>query len=105
VHNPLDQELKAKQKAEIQGYLQWVKDQQSKELLKDVYITDNKPKTPKYNVNNEKELDAYIRYQQELESYNAEIDAKPKATKKVGKYRQGSLAQRIFEPMINAQQD
>jgi hypothetical protein len=33
-------------------------------LLKDVYITDNKPKTPKYNVNNQKELDAFINYEE-----------------------------------------
>lgn len=77
VHSPLDQDLKARQKAEIQGYLQWVRDQQDKDLLKDVYVTDNKPKTARYNVNNENELDAYIKYQQELESYNADINAKP----------------------------
>lgn len=105
VHNPLDQNLKANQKAEIQGYLGWVREQQDKELLKDVYVTDNKPKAAKYNVNNEKELDAYIKYQQDKESYNADIDVKPKASKKKGKYRQGSLAQRIFEPLINAEQD
>lgn len=62
VHSPLDQDLKARQKAEIQGYLQWVRDQQDKDLLKDVYVTDNKPKTARYNVNNENELDAYIKY-------------------------------------------
>jgi hypothetical protein len=39
-----------------------------------VYITDNKPKTPKYNVNNQKELDTFYRYQKSLEQYNIDIE-------------------------------
>jgi hypothetical protein len=104
-HNPNDKKMKADMKAEIQNYLAWVKEQQDKELLKDVYITDNKPKTPKYVVNNDKELEAFMRYQESLEGYNAGIDAKSASVKKRGKYRKGSLAQRLFEPMVDAEKD
>lgn len=76
VRAPNDKGVKAHQKKEIQNYLAWVKEQQELEYLNDVYITDNKPKTPKYNVNNEKELDAFIKYQQDLEAYNADLKEK-----------------------------
>lgn len=57
VHNNSDQQLRKEQKNEIQSYLAWVRKQQDKEYLKDVFITDNKLKTPKYNVTNTKDLD------------------------------------------------
>ncbi len=97
--------LKSRQKKEIQNYLAWVEEQQQLDYLKDVYTTDNKYKAPKYNVNNEKELDAFIKYQEELESYNAAIEKKTEVVKKRGKYRKGTLAQKIFEPLIDAQKD
>ena len=57
------------------------------EYLKDVYTTDNKYKAPKYNVNSDKELDAFIKYQEELEAYNADVSKKSAVVKKRGKYR------------------
>ena len=75
------------------------------EYLKDVYTTDNKYKAPKYNVNSDKELDAFIKYQEELEAYNADVSKKSAVVKKRGKYRKGTLAQKIFEPLIDAQKD
>lgn len=105
VRAPNNKAVKASQKAEIQNYLAWVREQQEMDYLKDVYTTDNKVKTPKYNVNNEKELDAFIRYQQDLEAYNADVEQKAQPAKKLGKYRKGSLAQRIFEPLIDAERD
>lgn len=104
IHNNYDRNLRDSQKAEIQSYLGWVRDQQQKEFLKDVYITDNKPQTPKYNVNNQKELDTFYRYQKSLEQYNSDIEGTQQTTKK-GKYELGSLAQRIFEPMQQAETD
>lgn len=105
VHNPNDKELKRSQKHEIQNYLAWIEEQQREDYLKDVYVTDNKPKTPKYNVNNEKELDAFMKYQESLESYNTGNSIKPKSAKQRGKYRKGSLAQKVFEPMISAEKN
>ena len=45
-----------------------------------------------------------MKYMESMEEYNANID-RPVETQKVGKYRRGSLAQKIFEPMVGAIQD
>ena len=70
-----------------------------------MYITDNIYKTPKYNVNNAKELDAFYNYQKSVQKYNSEIDKTEHSIEKKGKYEKGSLAQRIFEPILGAEQD
>ncbi len=62
-------------------------------------MTDNKHKTPKYNVNNQKELDTFYKYQKSLEKYNKEVDTEVQSLTKKGKYEKGTLAQRIFEPL------
>ena len=87
------------------NYLSWVEEQQHEQLLNDVYITDNKPKAPRYNVNNEKELDVFMNYEANLQAHNEGLNTVPKAVKRIGKYRKGSLAQKIFEPLIEAERD
>lgn len=73
--------------------------------MKDVYVTDNKLKTPKYNVNNQKELDTFYKYKKSLEKYNKEVDTDVHTLTRKGKYEKGSLAQRIFEPLLDAEKD
>lgn len=67
--------------------------------MNDVYVTDNKLKTQKYNVNNQKELDTFYKYQKSLEKYNKEVDTEVQNLTKKSKYEKGTLAQRIFEPL------
>lgn len=75
-------------------------------MYQDVFITDNKPKTPKYVVNNDKELEAFMAYQESLEAYNSDMELKPHSVKPPkGKYKKGSFAQKVFEPLLEAEKD
>lgn len=61
--------------------------------LKDVYITDHKPRQKKYHTNNKSEDLAFYKYEQSLREYNDEpIEAVGAPAESSSRYRRGSLA-------------
>lgn len=59
-------------KKEIQNYISQALAKEKGRGLKDVYITDHKPRQKKYHTNNKAEDLAFYKYEQSLKDYNDE---------------------------------
>lgn len=71
--------------------------------MEDVYITDHKPREKKYHTNSKKEDEAFYKYEQSLKEYmDAPIEAAEPAKVYSGRYKRGSLAQKMFDPLAMA---
>jgi hypothetical protein len=79
-----------KMKEEIEGYIQKVYKEEQEQLLKDVYVTDHKPKQARYNTINNKDDEQFFKYKQSLQEYNS-TPAEPVYEPKRERYARGSL--------------
>ncbi len=66
LNRPGDAVQRKKMKEEIEGFIQKVYKEEQEALLKDVYVTDHKPKQSKYNTINNKEDEQFYKYKQSL---------------------------------------
>lgn len=89
-------------KEEIEAYIQKVYMDEQKALLKDVYVTDHKPKQAKYSTINNKDDEQFYKYKQSLHEYNS-TPAEPVFVPKRERYPRGSLLQKAFDPLAGAQ--
>jgi hypothetical protein len=67
-----DKEQYKQFKNEIMEYIAYANDQVQQDELKDVYVTDHKPKAKKYITLGSDEDQAFYKYTQELKNYNDE---------------------------------
>lgn len=71
--------------------------------MDDVYITDHKPKQQRYHTTNAKEDKDFFKYSQSVAEFNAQSTTPaPAALDYNSKYKRGSLAQRMFDPLASA---
>ena len=97
-----DANQRKQMKEEIEGYLQKVQREEHEALLKDVYVTDHKPKQAKYSTTNKKDEEQFFRYKQSLAEYNS-TPAEPLVEIKKERYARGSLLQKAFDPFAGAE--
>ena len=70
--------------------------------LRDVYVTDHKPKAKKFSTLSEEEDEEYFAYMRSLEDYNERQMGERVSQFESGRYERGSMKQRIFEPLAGA---
>jgi hypothetical protein len=71
--------------------------------MEDVYITDHTPKEQRYHTGSVAEDKDFFRYSQSVAEFNA--TSTTPATPQLeynSKYKRGSLAQRMFDPLASA---
>jgi len=72
--------------------------------MKDVYVTDHKHVAKKFVTLSDEEDMEYYRYVKSLEEYNKESENLHRINRfSAGRFEKGSLKQRIFEPLADAQ--
>jgi hypothetical protein len=71
IHKAGDSVQSLKMKEEIESYIANAYLEQANEEMKDVYVTDHKPKQKRYSTNNLKEDEQFYRYKQALTDYNS----------------------------------
>lgn len=89
-------------KAEIEAFLQKAYKEERDALLKDVYVTDHKPKQAKFNTINKKDDEQFYNYKQSLAEYN-NTPAEPVVEVKRERYPRGSILQRAFDPLAGSE--
>lgn len=94
----------ARQKAEVQAYLQKVEQDNIEDEWSDVYVTDHKKPVEKLLTHNDEEAEAFYKYKQSLAAYKADAP-KPVVPRPKRKYEKGSLQQRLFDPLADATKD
>ncbi len=90
---------------ELYDYFNWVKVEQQKEAMKDVYVTDHKYRAPKLHTLSEEEDAQFHAYMQSLESYQKAPKPARVSQFESGKYPRGSLRQKLFEPLAGARRN
>lgn len=89
---------------EIQGYIEACEEYEKGKKLEEVYVTDHKAPTPNYLTGNEEEDEECRAYEESLAEYNAAGSAGGDSSHD-GKYKRGSLLQRIMDPFAGAPKD
>jgi hypothetical protein len=99
-----DQKRLASQKAEIQAYIGKSQAHEKARGMKDVYITDHTRKQERYNTLNAGEDQDFFKYAQSVAEFNATSTTPETSTQLEysSKYKRGSLAQRMFDPLASA---
>lgn len=74
-HAIFNQDLRSKKMRpqmleELEAYIDYAQEEDKKEFLKDIYITNHEPRVPKYHTNNPQEDQEYFKYVKSLEEYN-----------------------------------
>jgi hypothetical protein len=72
--------------------------------MKDVYITDHVKKTQRFHTKNAAEDKDFFKYSQSVAEFNA-TSSTPETSTQLdynSKYKRGSLAQRMFDPLASA---
>lgn len=91
-------------KIEVNNFLAKAEDDMLEYELKDVYVTDHKPIAKRFSTLNEDEDNEYYNYVRSVEEYNKKPSMRSTRISQFnsGRYEQGSLQQRIFEPLAGA---
>jgi len=90
---------------EISQYITSCYDHERKLQLDEIYVTENKPVDEKYNTNTEEEDMDFYEYQKSIDEYNKDDDDTKILIPVKGKYEQGSLLQKVHEPLAGAVKD
>lgn len=91
-------------KREITEYIEDVYHSQIADKMKDVYVTDHKPKPSKYLTFSEEEDAMFFKYRQSLDNYKT--SKKEKVIQPAySKFEKGSYKQRVFDPLAGARRD
>lgn len=98
-----DEETHKANEAEVSSYIEACEDYERGEKLKDVYVTDHVPATPKYLTGSDEEDDECRAYEASVNAYNSAGAGEDDVGG--GLYRRGSLMQRILDPFAGAPRD
>lgn len=90
---------------EVSAYIDECYEHEKLENLKDVYVTDHSPVDPKLITGTEEEDQDFFDYQQSLDAYHAGSALPATAAARGSRYEQGSLMQRIMDPLAGATKD
>lgn len=97
-----DLEQHAQFEKEISDYVNHCYAIEAEQALKDVYVTDHKRKDPKYSTHSEEEDYEFFKYHQNLKVHNEDGKVRNIERRQSHKYKKGSLAQKIFDPLMTA---
>ena len=93
----------ARHKAELQSYISAAQLKEKSRGMKDVYITDHTPKEQRFHTANASEDKDFFRYSQSVAEFNASSSMPATSDSQYNsKYKRGSLAQRMFDPLASA---
>lgn len=99
-----DMAQRDRMKEEISSFIENAKLRMQEIEMQDVYVTDHKPKAAKYSTLSEEEDLEYFNYVKSLEEYNARSMRSDRLSRfESGRFERGSLKQRLFEPLADAQ--
>jgi len=90
---------------ELYDYFNYVKVEQQKEAMRDVYITDHKKKAEKMHTLSEEEDAQFYEYMQSLNNYQKAPEPTRVSQFESGRYPRGSLRQKLFEPLAGARRN
>ena len=91
-------------KQEIQQYIEDVYHSQISEKMRDVYVTDHKPRPNKYLTFNAEEDAMFFKYRESLNNYKTSKKEKV-VIPAYSKFEKGSYKQRVFDPLAGARRD